>query len=811
MAGWRRAARTAMLGGEGVGRRASLAGVAVGGLLLVRTRAAWLVLVWALLASLSVVTSAQQLPARTQLGQIAGGAIADIKIVGNQRLEPGTILSYMLVRPGDPFNPDQLDRSLKTLYATGLFSDVKLTREGNTLVVQVKENPIVNRVAFEGNHELTDDTLRPEMQLKPRSVFTPAIAQADRQKILDLYARRGYFAATVEPKIIELPQNRVDVVYEVSDGASTLISRIAFVGNHAFSENRLRDVIESRQEAWWRFLSSSDSYDPDRLSYDKELLRRFYLQKGYADFEVTNSSAELAPDKTAFFLTFTLKEGERYTVANVTVNSTLHGIDKAVFVPLVELEPGDWYDGDAVERSVNAISTYGQNHGQPFIEVKPEIKRDSTKHTIDLVFNVGEGPRVYVERIDIVGNQRTEDKVIRREFTLAEGDPLNASRLRDTRQRLQDLDYFQNVNIETSPGSSPDRAVVTTTVQEKATGELTFGGGYASDVGALLSAGLHEKNLIGTGIDAGVNGILAQRETQLNLSVTDPYFLDRNIVAGFDAFRTQLNNIDIADYEEKRLGFTLRAGYSFTDHLRQLWSYSLVQRDVYNVQPTASLYVQDEAGYTLLSQISQALTLDYRDSKLDPHSGYIIRLGTDLAGLGGNVDYIRTKLDGNYYIPLDNWTGSANWGVALSAGVGYLHTYSGTEQIIDRFFLGGDNLRGFETGGAGPHAIQGGDSLGGEFIWTQSTELRFPLPISSDIGLTGRTFVDVGALQGVQKLIVNGAVVPFTDNPAPRVGVGVGVSWKTPFGLINIDVGLPIVKYALDKSQFIRFGFGTRF
>ena len=778
---------------------------------MIRTRAAWLVIVWALLASFPVVSTAQELRPGMQVAQLAGGTIADIKVVGNQRLEPGTVLSYMLVRPGDPFDPAQLDRSLKTLYATGLFSDVNLTRDGNTLVVRVKENPIVNRIAFEGNHKLSDDTLRPEMQLRPRAVFTPAIAQADRQKILDLYARRGYFAARVDPKIIELPQNRVDVVYEISDGASTLISRIAFVGNRAFSESRLRDVIESRQEAWWRFLSSSDSYDPDRLNYDKELLRRFYLQKGYADFEVTNATAELSPDKQSFFLTFTVHEGERYKVANVTVNSTLHGIDKAVLEPLVELEPDDWYDGDAVERSVTAISTYGQNHGQPFIEVKPEIKRDQAKHTIDLVFNVGEGPRVYVERIDIVGNQRTEDKVIRREFRLAEGDPLNASRLRDTRQRLQDLDYFSNVTIETSPGSSPDRAVVTTNVQEKATGELTFGGGYASDVGALLSAGLHEKNLIGTGIDAGLNGILAQRETQLNLSVTDPYFLDRNIVAGFDAFRTQLNNIDIADYQEKRLGFTLRAGYAFTEHLRQLWSYSLVQRDVYDVQPTASLYVQDEQGYTLLSQISQTLTLDYRDSKLDPHSGYIVRLGTDLAGLGGNVDYIRTKLDGNYYVPLDSFTGSSDWGIALSAGIGYLHTYSGTEQIIDRFFLGGDNLRGFETGGAGPHAIQGGDSLGGEFIWTQSTELRFPLPISSDLGLTGRTFVDVGALQGVQKLVINGSVVPFTDNPAPRVGIGVGVSWKTPFGLINIDVGVPVVKYYLDKSQFIRFGFGTRF
>jgi outer membrane protein insertion porin family len=719
-----------------------------------------------LFISLSAVATAQeQRPAAQEQrppAQLSGGTIADIKVEGNQRLEAGTILSYMLVRPGDPFDPEQLDRSLKTLYATGLFSDVSLRREGNTLVVRVKENPIVNQIAFEGNHELSDDTLRPVLQMRPRSVFTPAAAQADRQRILDLYARRGYFAARVEPKIIELSQNRVDVVFEISDGPSTYISRIAFVGNHAFSESRLRDVIESREEAWWRFLSSSDSYDPDRVNFDKEQLRRFYLQKGYADFEVVSANAELAPDKSAFFLTFTLHEGERYKVDSVTVNSTLHGIDQADLVPLVELEAGDWYDGDAVERSVQAISAYGQSHGQPFIEVKPEVQRDQSNHTIKLVFNVGMGPRVYVERIDIVGNQRTQDKVIRREFLLAEGDPLNPDLLRQTRQRLQDLDFFQNVNIETSPGSTPDKAIVTTTIQEKATGELTFGGGYASDVGALLSAGLHERNLIGTGIDAGLNGILAQRETQINLSVTDPYFLDRNIVAGTDVFRTQVNNLSIAQYEEKRVGFTLRAGYSFTDHLRQLWSYSLVQREVYNVQPTASLYVQEEQGYTLLSQISQALTLDYRDSKLDPHTGYIIRLGTDYAGLGGTVHYLRAKLDGTYFYPLDRFTGDSNWGIAVSAGVGNIYFYSHEQQIIDRFFLGGDNLRGFETAGAGPHAVVGGDSLGGNFIWTQSTELRFPLPISSDIGLTGRAFVDVGALYKINTIYQNGQPVATT-------------------------------------------------
>jgi outer membrane protein insertion porin family len=768
-------------------------------------------MVWLLFVSISIVSSAQELPGSAQFAQLAGGTIAAIKVEGNQRLEEGTIRSYMLVQPGDPFAPEQLDRSLKTLYATGLFADVNLRRDGNTLVVRVAENPIVNRIAFEGNHKLTDNTLRPELQLQPRAVFTPAIAQADRQRILNLYARRGYYAARVEPKTIQVGQNRVDAVFEIDEGSSTLISRIAFVGNHAFSEGRLREVIDSREEAWWRFLSTSDSYDPDKVNFDKELLRRFYLQKGYADFAVVSADAELAPDKSAFFLTFTLNEGERYKIASVAVNSTLRNVDKSRLESLVELEPDDWYDGDAVERSVQAISSWVQNHGTPFVQVTPRVQRNRDKHTVDLVFDVGEGPRVFIERVDIVGNQRTEDSVIRREFRLADGDPLNAALIRASRTRLQDLDYFSSVDVQSSPGSAPDKAIITTTVQEKSTGELSFGGGYSSDIGALLSVGLREKNLIGTGIDAGINGILAQKESQINLSVTDPYFLDRNIVAGFDVFRTELNNINIASYRERRVGFSLRAGYEFTDHLRQLWSYSLVQRDVFDVQSTASIYVLDESGTSLLSQISQTLTFDYRDSKLDPHTGYVVRLGTDYAGLGGDAHYVRTKIDGTYFIPLDTFTGTTDWGVAVSAGAGYLFTLGYKEHIIDNFFLGGDNLRGFQTAGAGPHAVVSGDSLGGKFIWTQSTELRFPLPVSPDLGLTGRAFVDIGALSGVNRLVLNGQPVAITDEVAPRVGVGVGVSWKTPFGLINIDIGIPVIKKKYDQTQIFRFGFGTRF
>jgi outer membrane protein insertion porin family len=746
-------------------------------------------------------------PAAAQRPAQVSNTIQAISIVGNQRIEAGTIESYMTLQVGDPFDPERMDRSLKTLFATGLFSNVTLRREGNTLVVTVTENPIVNKVAFEGNHKVTDEQARTVVQLRARAVFTPAQAQDDRQRLLDAYARQGRFAATVTPKIIKLPDNRVDVVYEIDEGPSTLISRISFVGNRAFSESKLRDVINSRETIWWRFLSTSDSYDPERIQFDRELLRRFYLKNGYVDFSVVSSNAELSPDRKSFFVTYTISEGERYRVGSVSIKSTLRNVEGDSLRPDLQFSAGDWYDGDAVERSVTAMSDDVQARGIAFVEVKPQISRDPEKHTVDLVFNVDEGPRVYVERIDITGNTRTEDKVIRREFRLAEGDALNSGAIRKSRQRLTDLGYFSNVNITNSPGSASDRTVLNAAITEKSTGELSFGGGYSTDAGALLNAGLRERNLIGTGIDAGLNGTLGTKESQIDLSASDPYFLDKNMVAGFDIFHIQNNNELISDYDERRTGFTVNLGYEFNDHLRQIWNYSLVSRDVYDVASTASIYILDQQGTTLLSQVGQTFTIDYRDSRTEAHKGWVVRLGTDFAGLGGSVRFVRTKVDSSYYIPLDYFSGNTDWTLVISAGSGYFFQLGQNEQIIDNFFLGGDNLRGFAAGGAGPHDETTGDSLGGRFIWTQTTEVRFPLPVSPDLGLSGRAFVDVGALS--QATSYQGS--PVSDNAAARVGAGVGISWKTPFGVINIDVADAVKKYNYDKTQLFRFGFGTRF
>jgi outer membrane protein insertion porin family len=750
-------------------------------------------------------------PAATQA---ASGTLRTIDVQGNQRIEADTIRSYMLLQPGDAFDPDRQDRSLRTLFATGLFRDVQVTRQGDSLVVKVQENPIVGRVAFEGNSKLSDDTLRPELTLRPRAVFTPAAARADRQRLLELYARRGRFAARVEPKVIELDQNRVDVVFEITENDAALISRINFVGNENFSDSRLKEIVSSREAAWYRPFSSSDTYEPERLNFDRELLRRYYQRQGYADVEITGSTAELAPDRSGFFVTYTVKEGPRYQLGKVEITSALRNVPAERLQRVMTIQPGDVYDGDAIERMEQTLIDEGNVAGAPFVEIEPKITRNRDAKTIDLVFAATEGTRLYVDRIDVTGNTRTQDRVIRREMRLAEGDAFNDAAVRRSRQRIRDLGYFNDVQITQQPGPTPDRVTLNTNVSERATGEISIGGGYSTDAGALADLGLRERNILGTGIDARANTTIAQRRSQVDLSVTDPSFLDRNLSVGADAFYVVRDLTDYSGYEERRVGFSLRAGYEFNERLRQSWAYTLSRRNVFNVNDQASFYIKDQEGVTVLSQVGQTLTYDTRDSRLDPHEGYVLRLGTDLAGLGGDVSYVRTRLDGSYFVPFERLLGDPDYVLALSAGVAHMFNYGGKqERILDRFFLGGENLRGFAVAGVGPRDVSTDDSLGGRTMWTQSTEMRFPLPVPSELGLLGRAFVDVGSLSGgsfdSRRGAPPGSVI--VDDSAPRVGAGIGISWRSPFGLINIDLAQAVVKKSYDETQVFRFGFGTRF
>jgi outer membrane protein insertion porin family len=462
---------------------------------------------------------------------------------------------------------------------------------------------------------------------------------------------------------------------------------------------------------------------------------------------------------------------------------------------------------------VERISDEAAIQGAPFVQVQPRVTRDAEARRVDITFDVGEGDRTFIERIDITGNSRTQDRVIRREFRLAEGDPFSAAQLRRSRQRIRDLGYFGNVDITPQPGSRPDRVVLTTTVTERPTGEVSLGGGFSTDAGFLTDFGIRERNFLGRGIDTRLQALIAQRRQQFDFSVTDPSFLDRNLAVGLDLFHIRRNLQEIASYSEQRTGGVLRAGFEYNERLRQAVSYSLVDRNVFDVQDNASRFIQEQRGRTLLSQVSQTLTYDVRDSRIEPRAGYVVRLGTDVAGLGGDVNYVRLRVDGAIYFPLERLFGDQDYVLAIQAGAGWLRPYGGKdERIIDRFFLGGDNLRGFALAGAGPRDVgvpgqPANDPLGGRVIWTQTTEFRFPLPVPQEIGLLGRAFVDVGALFDTPLSGRPGV----RDDSTPRVGAGVGVSWRTPVGLINIDSGQAVVKQPYDRTQLIRFGFGTRF
>src|SRR3954471_15201090 len=512
----------------------------------------------------------------------SGDPIEQVVIEGNQRIEADTIRSYMEINPGDTFDAAKVDRALKNLFAAGLFADVHLRRDGNNLVVAVVENPIINKLAFEGNDKIKDEQLTQEVQLKPRQVYTQTRVQADVKRILDLYRRSGRFAATVDPKVIKLDQNRVNLVFEINEGDVTQAESIDFVGNKEFSDSSLRDEIITKESAFYRILSTTDTYDPDRLTVDKENLRKFYLSEGYADFRVISAVAELSPDQEAFFITFTVEEGERYKLGKVDVKTTLKDLDPKSLMNDVTTKEGEWYDASKVDDTVQAISDHVGSLGYAFVDVRPRIDRDAKTHVLNLTYDVQEGPKVYVERIDISGNVRTQDKVIRREFRLAEGDAFSTAKLRRTEQRLKNLGFFAKVDVTPQPGSTSDKTALDVQVTEQSTGEISFGAGYSTTGGILGDISISERNLLGKGQNLRLGLSLGTLSTLINLSFTEPYFLDRAVAAGFDIFRTSNDRQNIASYRHRILGFPLLSGWAFTDHTRQQVRYTLRQSEIYN-------------------------------------------------------------------------------------------------------------------------------------------------------------------------------------------------------------------------------------
>ncbi|MBX7146706.1 MAG: outer membrane protein assembly factor BamA [Alphaproteobacteria bacterium] len=726
--------------------------------------------------------------------------IGSVRIEGTQRIEPNTVRSYMQLEPGQSYETSTIDQALKNLYATGLFADVNISLEGDILVVKVKENPIINRLAFEGNNHIDDDTLEAEVQLKPRVVYTQTRVQADAKRIQDIYRRSGRFAATVDPKVIQLDQNRIDLVFEINEGDKTSVKRIDFVGNNVFGDSELRKQIITHEAAWYRFLTTNDTYDPDRLTVDREVLRNFYLKNGYADFRVVSAVAELSPEKDSFYITFTVEEGERYQFNTVDIKSDIKELDPKLVEDQILTKPNTWYDASLVDKTVAILTESVGNLGYAFAEIRPRIEKNQEEHQLDLVYEIQEGERVYLERIDINGNVRTLDKVIRREFRLVEGDAFNASKMRRTKQRIQNLGFFSKVDLKTNRGSTPDKTVVEVNVEEQSTGELNLGLGFSTADGPLADVGLRERNFLGRGQDLRADFSISGKRSLANLSFTDPYFLEEELTAGVDIFRTTTERKE-SSFEKTTTGAGIRLGYDISEYLRHNIKYTLSYDEIDNIKGNVSEAIKQQEGKTLSSVISQDIILDRRDNRFDPNEGYLFQFSNDFAGLAGSIHYLRTEITGGYWEPI-----MEDVTLGFSGKLGYIFGLGEEVRVTDAFFLGGNNFRGFKTAGIGPRDTDTDDALGGNVSFVGTAELSFPLGLPEEYQIRGRAFTDFGTLFDSD---FHGSDVE--DSAAPRISIGGGLTWRSPFGPLAVDLGLPIVKESYDVKELFRFSLGTRF
>lgn len=758
----------------------------------------------------------------------AQGVVREIRVVGNRRLEPETVRSYMKFSVGDSYSSSAADASLRALFATGLFADVRIDREGQTVVVTVQENPVVSQVAFEGNSEVDNDTLKNEVQLKPRAVFTRAKAQADVQRILDVYRRQGLFAAYVEPKLIELDQNRVNVVFEISEGGATKVKGINFVGNHAFSDSQLRDIVTTTETGWFDFLKGTAIYDPDRLNLDRELLRQYYLKNGYADARIVTANAELAPDGTGFYITFAVEEGEIYHFGSVTIESSLQEVATEPLYGDMLTKPGQVYNGSHIDKTVEKLTLSIAEQGYAFARVRPRAQPDFVSRTINLVYTLDEGPRIYIERINIYGNTRTKDHVIRREFRLAEGDAYNPLLVDRAKKRLEGLGLFKSVKVNRTPGSSQDRVNLDVELQEQSTGELSFGAGYSTSEGVIGDISISERNLLGNGQFLRLKLAGSMERYQIELSFTEPRFLDMNLAAGFDLFHKEVDQTRESGFKSRKTGGTLRLGYPLAEDLWAQNYYTFTRDEIFDVSDNASLAIkdacgdigpngtgpvagarvdcQDEVYYTSL--LGTSLTYDKRNHPKNPTAGYFLQGSVDFAGLGGDAQYVRLSAEGRFYYPITEKITFVGRAVA-----GHIQNWGGDDvRILDLYFRGGETVRGFERSGFGPRDLETNDALGGKTYWATTAEVRFPLPlVPDDLGMSGAVFADAGSLFGVSNRVSQIADLTYADDSTIRSSVGASILWNSPVGPLRLDFAKVLTKESYDEEQFFRFGAQTKF
>jgi outer membrane protein insertion porin family len=781
---------------------------------------------------------------------------SSIVVQGNRRVEADTVRSYFKAGPGGQLGPSQIDDGIKSLYSTGLFSDVRIEHAGGRLVINVVENPVINRVAFEGNKKAKDDQLKAEVQSKPRGTLSKPMVQADVQRIIEIYHRSGRFDVKVDPKIIELPNNRVDLVFEITEGQKTGVKLIRFVGAKAYSSGRLEDVIKTSESNWLSFLQTTDIYDPDRIEADRDLLRRFYLKHGFADVRIVSAVGEYDPAKKGFVVTFTIDEGAQYHVGTVNVVSNVRAISPASLRDSLKIGAGNVYNADLVEKSVESMTIEAAKHGYAFANVRPRGDRDFERKVINLTFVVEEGTRAYIERINISGNTRTRDYVIRREFDIGEGDAYNRALIDRAERRLKNLNYFKTVKITNEPGSAPDRVVINVAVEEMSTGEFSVSGGYSTSDGFLAEVSVADRNLMGRGQFAKASVTYGQYSRGFTLSFVEPYLLGYRMAGGIDLFARQTLATSYVSYNTQTIGTNLRLGFALSEELSLTPHYSIYRQEItlpdqYNncISATTPLFTPTPVGYqphqpgnvdggplpdecfsdgeaslavrkelaqgpVVTSLVGYTLAYNTLDNLKVPTSGFYASVTQDFAGVGGNVNFIRTTADTRtYYEFLPDIVG------VLHLQGGHLTGWGGKDvRMLDHFQMGPNLVRGFAPSGIGPRDITPGstnDALGGTMYWGASLEAQTPLYfMPKEIGIKLAAFADAGSLwnyQGPTSWAATGETLQVADTMAVRSSVGMGFIWDSPLGPLRFDFAYALTKQSYDQTQFFRFSGGAKF
>ncbi|MEN5362936.1 outer membrane protein assembly factor BamA [Brevundimonas intermedia] len=740
-----------------------------------------------------------------------------IIVQGAQRIDQTTVLSYLPIRPGDAVDASVLDVAVRTLSRTGLFADVQLGIQNGDLIVQIVENPIINQVVFEGNKALTQDKLTKEVTLAPRGIYTRAKVQEDVGAIIELYRLQGRISATVTPKLVQLEQNRVDVIFEINEGPQTGISAINVLGNDAFSDRDVRGVMVTEKSTWWKFFSNNDNYDPNRLEYDQEQLRKFYTNRGFYDFRVVSSVAELQPDDQAFQLTLTLNEGDKYNFGEVKVVTQNDRLNADFLQRLIPIRSGDLYESDKIEQAVDALTFAAGSAGYAFVEINPTYKANPDTDTVDVTFNVSEGQRVYIDRINVVGNTRTIDPVIRRELLLTEGDAFNRALMERSRNNLRALGFFKDVTVEETRGSAPDRSIINVNVEEQPTGELSVGAGFSSVDSFTVNLGISERNFRGRGQNVVARLEWGSLRQQVDFRFTEPKFLGRDLRAGFDVFHSRYDLSEYSSYDYRSTGAGLRLSYPLNGNMLLSTRYFLKSDEI--IVPTGycdgagqgSSALCDQIGSYINSSAGYTLQMNYTNDPVRPTRGWAGSLRQDLAGLGGDVNYVKTEADASWYYGF-----TPAWVVSVQGSTGYVSGWNGDPiRINDRFFKGGNSFRGFETAGMGPRDLTTTDALGGNFYAIGTVELTLPNYLPEQYGIKTSLFADVGTLGVLDdryKLTSTGTVnTNIADELSLRASAGISIHWRSPMGPIRFDISKVLSKEDYDKTESFRFSTSTQF